>query len=120
MSSITESTPTHIIKSDRTGRTRYTRQYKQEVLAAFESSSFSAPVFAAQCGIKYPTFAAWIAASKAQHPQGVGNSPTFLVAQVTHASDGSCLEVHLPGGAIARASDVQQVRLIAELLRNLA
>jgi hypothetical protein len=56
MSSITESTPTHIIKSDRTGRTRYTRQYKQEVLAAFESSSLSAPVFAAQCGIKYPTF----------------------------------------------------------------
>ena len=43
MSSITESTPTHIVKSDRTGRTRYTRQYKQEVLAAFESSSLSAP-----------------------------------------------------------------------------
>ena len=36
MSSITESTPTNIVKSDRTGRTRYTKQYKQEVLAAFE------------------------------------------------------------------------------------
>jgi hypothetical protein len=69
MSSTTESTPTHIVKSDRTGRTRYTRQYKQEILAAFESSSLSAPVFATQCGIKYPTFAAWITASKAQHPQ---------------------------------------------------
>lgn len=120
MSSITESTPTHIVKSDRTGRTRYTRQFKQEVLAAFESSSLSAPVFAAQCGIKYPTFAAWIAASKAQPPRRAEGSPTFLVAQVSDASDGSSLEVHLPGGAIARASDVQQVRLIAELLRNLA
>jgi hypothetical protein len=68
MSSITESTPTHIVKSDRTGRTRYTRQYKQEVLAAYGSSSLSAPVFAAQCGIKYPTFAAWITAGKSLPP----------------------------------------------------
>lgn len=120
MSSITESTSTHIVKSDRTGRTRYTRQYKQEVLAAFESSSLSAPVFAAQCGIKYPTFAAWVATSKAQPPRRAGGSPTFLVAQVSDAPDGSSLEVHLPGGAIARATDVQQVHLIAELLRNLA
>ena len=47
---------TSIIKSDCAGRTRYTRQYKQEVLAAFETSSLSAPQFAAQCGLKYPTF----------------------------------------------------------------
>jgi hypothetical protein len=120
MSSITESTPTNIVKSDRTGRTRYTRHYKQEVLAAFESSSLSAPVFAAQCGIQYPTFAAWLAAGKAQAPKRAGNSPTFLVAQVSPLSEGPSLEVHLPGGAIARASDLQQVRLIAELLRNLA
>jgi hypothetical protein len=120
MSSITESTLTHIVNSDRTGRTRYTRQYKQEVLAAFETSSLSAPVFAAQCGIKYPKFAASIAASKAQPPKRTDGSPSFLVAQVSDASDDSCLEVHLPGGAIARASNVQQVRLIAELIRNLA
>jgi len=43
---------TSIIKSDRTGRTRHARQYKQEVLAAYEASSLSAPQFAAQCGIK--------------------------------------------------------------------
>jgi hypothetical protein len=30
-----------IIKSDRTGRTRYTAQYKREVLDAFESSCLS-------------------------------------------------------------------------------
>ena len=50
-----------IIKSDRAGRTRYTAQYKRDVLDAFESSSLSAPAFAMQCGVKYPTFAAWIA-----------------------------------------------------------
>ena len=46
MSSITNRATGPIIKSDRTGRTRYTAQYKREVLAAFESSSLSAPVFA--------------------------------------------------------------------------
>ena len=53
-----------IVKSDQTGRTRYTTQYKLEVLAAFESSSLSTPAFARQCGIKYPTLAAWIGARK--------------------------------------------------------
>jgi len=38
-----------IVKSDRTGRTRYTAQYKQEALDAFESSSLSAPAFARNC-----------------------------------------------------------------------
>ena len=36
-----------IVKSDQTGRTRYTSQYKREVLAAFESSSLSAPAWLA-------------------------------------------------------------------------
>jgi hypothetical protein len=120
MSSITESTPTHIVKSDRTGRTRYTRQYKQEVLAAFEASSLSAPVFAAQRGINYPTFAAWSTAGKTLSPHRASSSATFLLAQVSDNLDGSTLEVILPGGAIAKASDTHQVRLIAELIRNLA
>jgi hypothetical protein len=49
-----------IVKSDQTGRTRYTSEYKREVLGAFESSTLSAPAFARQCGSKYPTLAAWI------------------------------------------------------------
>jgi hypothetical protein len=40
-----------IVKPGLTGRTRYTPQYKLVVLAAFESSSLSSPVFARQCGI---------------------------------------------------------------------
>jgi hypothetical protein len=32
-----------IVKSDHTGRTRYTSEYKHEVLAAIETSSLSAP-----------------------------------------------------------------------------
>ena len=62
-----------IVKSDQTGRIRYTPEYKRKVLAAFESSSLSATVFAKQCGIKYPTLAAWIGTQKRvikQHREG--------------------------------------------------
>ena len=110
-----------IVKSDQTGRTRYTPEYKCEVLAAFESSSLSAPVFARQCGIKYPTLAAWIGALK-RGDQTVArkNSSAFLVAEVASSASGPALEVRLPCGAVARASDADQIRLLAALLRHLA
>ena len=113
-----------IIKSDRTGRTRYTAQYKREVLDAFESSSLSAPAFAMQCGVKYPTFAAWIAgrrrASLPGPPKQQSDAPVFLLAEIGDASSGETLEVRLPGGAVARAADPVQLKLLAELLRHLA
>ena len=52
MSSQSDPSTGIIVKSDRSGRTRYTAQYKQEVVTAFESSSLSIPDFAKQCGIK--------------------------------------------------------------------
>lgn len=120
MTSVTEPTTGTIVKSDRIGRTRYAAQYKQDVLAAYESSSLSGPDFAKQCGIKYPTFAAWIGARKRSGRQPARNAPAFLVAEVSETSGDAALEIHLPGGAIARASSSDQVRLLAELLRHLA
>ena len=110
-----------IVKSDRSGRIRYSAQYKQEVIAAFESSSLSGPVFARQCGIKYPTFASWVAAFRRGEPKAPRNNlPAFLVAEVA-ADGGSCgLEVRLPGGAVACATDADEIRLLAALLRQLA
>lgn len=113
-----------IIKSDRTGRTRYTAQYKREVLDAFESSSLSAPAFAMQCGVKYPTFAAWIAGRRRGSLPGPAkqrsDAPAFLLAEIGETSSGEALEVRLPGGAVARAAGSAQLRLLAELLRHLA
>ena len=56
-----EEASTSIVKADRSGRTRYTDQYKAEVVEAFADSGLSGPAFARQCGVKYPTFAAWAA-----------------------------------------------------------
>lgn len=113
-----------IIKSDRTGRTRYTAEYKREVLEAFQTSSLSAPVFARQCGIKYPTFASWIAKRRAVARGGPfgpsANPPAFLLAELAAPAGAIALEVRLPGGAVARAADASQVKLLAELLRHLA
>ena len=119
MATITEHTPGAIVKSDRAGRTRYTRQYKHEVLEAYESSSLSAPAFARQCGIKYPTFAAWIAQRKHGEAKTDHEGSAFLFAEVSTGTGGPALEVRLPGGAVARASDADQIRLLATLLRQL-
>jgi len=121
MTSLTESADGVFIKSDRSGRTRYSKHYKQEVLAAFDASSLSAPAFASQCGIKYPTFAAWLAGRK-RGPQAepAPDQPAFIVAEMDGAADSSTLEVRLPGGAVACAAGAAQVRLLAELLRHLA
>ncbi len=113
-----------IIKSDRSGRTRYTAGYKREVLEAFESSSLSAPAFARQCGIKYPTLASWIAKrrteARAQPSGGSPAQPAFILAELAAPADGAALEVRLPGGAVAWAADASQVRLLAGLLRHLS
>ena len=86
-----------IVKSDRSGRVRYSGEFKREVLAAYESSSLSGPDFARQCGVKYPTLAAWVAARRrgAQSSAGKGG-PTFLVAEVTYYGGGT-FETKDPG-----------------------
>ena len=124
METPTDSSAGTIIKSDRTGRTRYTAHYKREVLDAFESSSLSAPAFAMQCGVKYPTFAAWIAGRRRGSLPGPARQrqtpPAFLLAEIGEASSGDALEVRLPCGAVARAAGPVQLKLLAELLRHLA
>jgi hypothetical protein len=64
-----EEAETSIIKSDRVGRAQYSRDYKNQVLAAFEQSGMSGAAFAEQCGVKYPTFASWVAKARKKHDQ---------------------------------------------------
>ena len=118
-----EEEVTSIVKSDRVGRTRYTAEYKSEVVAAFESSSLSGPAFARQCGIKYPTFAAW--AAKGRGPDRSQNSAPpaspFIIAEIGggNSAGSEALEVRLPGGATVLADTPRQLALLAELLKAL-
>lgn len=118
-----EEATTSIVKADRAGRTRYTDKYKAEVVEAFASSGLSGPAFARQCGVKYPTMAAWVAKARRQDvPRQDEQRPgAFIVAQIGQESavgDG-VLEVRLPGGATAVAGTSRQVVLLAELLKVL-
>lgn len=123
MATMQEEATTSIVKADRTGRTRYTDQYKAEVVEAFAGSGLSGPAFARQCGVKYPTFASWVAKTRRQDsPRKEDQQPgAFIVAQIGRESavgDG-VLEVRLPGGATAVAGTTRQVALLAELLNAL-
>ena len=118
-----EEASTSIVKADRIGRTRYTDQYKAEVVEAFATSSMSGPEFARHCGIKYPTFAAWVAKARGQDAPGQQEqrSGAFIVAQIGRESavEDGALEVRLPGGATAVAGTTRQVALLADLLKAL-
>lgn len=123
MASMQEEASTSIVKSDRAGRSRYTAQYKAEVVAAFETSGLSGPVFARQCGVKYPTFAAWVAKGRCPQrlrPSAPPASP-FILAEIGGGNTGGSdvLEVRLPGGATVLASTPRQLALLAELLKTL-
>lgn len=116
------SDSTSIIKSDRIGRTRYSAEYKAEVVAAFEDSGMSGPAFAEQCGIKYPTFASWVAKSRTAGgpPSTAEAGQQFLLAEVDPAAGETSLRVDLPGGAVAHVTTASQAALLGEMLKSLA
>ena len=123
MASMQEEAVTSIVKADRAGRTRYTDEYKAEVLEAFAGSSLSGPAFARQCGIKYPTFAAWVAKARRgeKRPEPRQAVSPFIIAEIGQARGcgEEVLEVRLAGGATAVAGNPRQIALLAELLKAL-
>ena len=123
MASTEDGLATTIIKSDRVGRPRYTQEYKDEVLAAYEASGMSGPAFAEHCGLKYPTFASWVA-KRRRRGNGRANAPAgkqqFVLAEFGAPAESGGLHVELPGGASARLTDAGQVSLLAALIRALA
>jgi transposase-like protein len=123
MASTHDESPATIIKSDRAGRRRYTEEYKNEVLAAYGSSGMSGPAFAEHCGLKYPTFASWVAKRRGEEGGG-GKAPEndrkFVLAEFAASTETGCITVELPGGATARLAAAEQVELLAALVKALA
>ena len=123
MASTTDTTTTNIIKSDRIGRAQYRPQYKSDVLAAYDESGMSGRAFSEQCGIKYSTFASWVTKANKITDQKTTtpcDHPFVLAEFAPPDLVSSALEINLPGGAIAKATSCDQVRLLAELLKALA
>lgn len=122
MASMIHTPSTTIIKSDRAGRPRYTQKYRSEVLAAYEASGMSGPAFAKHCGLKYPTFAAWVAKQRREKSSPKTSSPKrqFVVAEFEEGPHPDGLQIELPGGASARLAHVNQIDLVVSLIRALS
>jgi transposase-like protein len=111
-----------LIRTGRDGRQRYSEEYKRQVLDAFEASGMSGKAFAEQCGVKYPTFASWLAKRRRDgDSSGRGTTdpgtPAFLLAEIGEGFD--ALELTLPGGITARVTTPGQARLLAALVAAL-
>jgi transposase-like protein len=115
---------TEVIKLDRLGRSRYTKEYRIQVLDAFERSELTGQAFARHCGVKYQTLATWVQKrKKATRSELEANAlpaaPSFLLAELRDESSPAGLKVSLPGGAVLYASSHEQVPLLVELLKAL-
>jgi hypothetical protein len=119
-----------ILKTDSLARVRTPPQRKRELLDEFGSSGLSGVKFAALAGVKYSTFAGWLAKRRRAGP--VDQSPAQFVEQAAKVrwleavvdrdqnGKGSCvLTLQFGCGARAEIADGKQAELAATLLRAL-
>jgi transposase-like protein len=124
-----------ILKSDTRQRVVLPPERREALLDLFESTTASAKAFAAEHGVKYPTFAAWVQrrrAARAAAPQmdsgdGLGR-PAFVEAVITtgasapanaHPSCQVALPIELPGFARVWLRSSGDVALACELIAGL-
>ena len=104
---------------DSKGRVRTSPEQRRVILAEFERSGLSAARFARQTGLKYPTFAAWVAQSRRTKRSQPKPPLRLLEAVVTPPAVTATLQVQLPGGARVELRDASHVPLVVALVRAL-
>ena len=118
---------TSILRTDSRQRVWVSRERREAILQEFDKSGASAMRFAAYAGIKYSTFANWVARRKQKAGTAGGmrcSEPKWLEAIVDESNSkaapkSSTLRVQLPGGAYVDVGTVEQVKLAAQLLASL-
>ena len=118
---------TSILRTDSRQRVWVSRERRELILEEFDKSGASAMRFAAYAGIKYSTFANWVARRKQKAGTAGGmrcSEPKWLEAIVDESNSkaapkSSTLRVQLPGGAYVDVGTVEQVKLAAQLLASL-
>lgn len=116
---------TEILKTDKRGRVRTTRQRREELLLEFERSGLSAPRFAELTGVKYQTLAGWLHRRRKQQGQVAAvKAPgvqwleaVVQAAELPAPSSSRTLLVRLPSGATLELSHLTQAPLAGAVLR---
>jgi transposase-like protein len=114
-----------ILKSDRRGRLRYSKEQKSALVEAYQASGLSGPRFAALHGVNYQTLAGWLQKHKQTASTAVGRqtppSPLLLVeAEFRSMPPTGAMELILPGGAKLTLTTAGHIPLAAALIRELA
>ena len=120
-------TETHdiVIKSDRRGRLRFTREQRAAMLEAYDTSGLSGPKFAQLHGINYQTFAGWVQRRKRPAPPATARAGEGVLSFIEATVDCRTqrqergLEILLPGEVRLLIGDLSQVDLAAALIRHL-
>ena len=107
-----------ILKVDEAGRVWTPRELREAVLDEFERSGLPATQFAARLGVKYPTFASWV--QQRRRARAESGPVRWVEAAVPEPQRSCALTVQLPGGARVDVGDVEQAKMVAVLLRELA
>jgi transposase-like protein len=114
-----------ILKSDRRGRLRYSKDQKSALVEAYQTSGLSGPRFAALHGVNYQTLASWLQKHQQTACTAVSRqtpTPPFLLVttespSVPHTGP---MELILPGGVKLAITATAHIPLAAALIRELA
>ena len=128
---------TTVLKTDVLGRVKVSREHREALLDAFETSGLSGVAFARHHGVTYPTFATWM--QKRRRERGLypvaqpvdGEALKLTLAEVELPSVEAespvvpppsppvCVEVVLPGGLTLRVPRDAAVSSVVELVNAL-
>lgn len=113
-----------ILKADARGRVRTSVARRESLLEEFGRSGLSGPRFAGLAGIKYSTFAAWVArrrkAAVTSTPVPPPGAVRWLEAVAAPMIQPTVMVLQLPGGVRVEVADEQQAVLAARLVQALA
>jgi transposase-like protein len=132
------STKSHaeILKQDERGRVRVGKERREALVEEFERSGLSAAKFARLSGVKYSTFASWVA--RRRNAQATATSPSgesegaeeakerprpirlFEAVSENNVALGGGLIVELPGGSRVVVGSPGQLQLAGELVVMIA
>ena len=115
--------PTTIIRTGSDGRLRFTRDQRQALLDAYDSSGLSAMAFARGHGVHYQTFIAWLRKRRDYASPSDASSPAFAEVLFAGSEPGTAtthaLRILLPCGAVIEVGSCAALPLAVELLTAL-
>jgi transposase-like protein len=107
-------------KRDRRGRRILPAERIEALVSEYRASGLTQAAFARREGLKYPTFAGWVNARRAQAGRSTGGSAVRF-AQLQLPPDSTApaeLSVSLPDGLVVRGSEVRALAALVRALRG--